>query len=72
MTDSPNIVYFHVDNLGLGELGCYGGGILRGADTQRIDRFAAESLKLSHFVVEPRIRRVVRPRAHVRRVPVAR
>jgi arylsulfatase A-like enzyme len=49
----PNIVYFHVDNLGLGELGCFGGGILRGADTQRIDQFAAGGLQLSHFVVEP-------------------
>jgi arylsulfatase A-like enzyme len=49
----PNIVYFHVDNLGLGELGCFGGGILRGAETTRIDRFAGEGLKLSHFVVEP-------------------
>ena len=49
----PNIVYFHVDNLGLGELGCYGGGILRGADTKNIDSFAGDSLKLSHFVVEP-------------------
>jgi arylsulfatase A-like enzyme len=53
MPDQPNIVYFHVDNLGLGELGCYGGGILRGANTARIDQFATESLKLSHFVVEP-------------------
>ena len=49
----PNIVYFHVDNRGLGELGCYGGGILRGADTKNIDSFAGDSLKLSHFVVEP-------------------
>ena len=33
----PNILFFHVDNLGMGELGCYGGGILRGADTRRMD-----------------------------------
>ena len=29
----PNVVLFFVDNLGFGELGCYGGGILRGAPT---------------------------------------
>lgn len=28
----PNIVFFLWDNLGWGEVGCYGGGILRGAD----------------------------------------
>lgn len=53
VSGAPNIVYFHVDNLGLGELGCYGGGILRGAETTRMDTFAGEGLKLSHFVVEP-------------------
>ena len=53
MPDKPNIVFFHVDNLGMGELGCYGGGILRGADTRRADGFATEGLKLSHYVVEP-------------------
>src|SRR6202051_1310974 len=53
VTNRPNIVYFHVDNLGLGELGCFGGGMLRGADTKRIDQFAEEGLRLSHFVVEP-------------------
>jgi arylsulfatase len=37
MFDKPNIVYFHVDNLGYGEPGCYGGGILRGAPRPRID-----------------------------------
>ena len=50
---TPNILFFHVDNLGMGELGCYGGGKLRGADTRRIDRFAEEGLKLTHYVVEP-------------------
>jgi arylsulfatase A-like enzyme len=49
---SPNLVYFHVDNLGFGELGCYGGGILRGAETKRIDAFAAEGFKLFNFAPE--------------------
>jgi arylsulfatase len=31
--DKPNIVVMMVDNLGWGELGTYGGGILRGAET---------------------------------------
>ena len=32
----PNIVFFFWDNLGWGEVGCYGGGELRGAPTQLI------------------------------------
>lgn len=48
----PNIIYFLVDNLGYGELGCYGGGILRGADTARIDSFASEGMKLLNFAPE--------------------
>jgi arylsulfatase A-like enzyme len=52
-SESPNILFFHVDNLGMGELGCFGGGILRGAITRRIDNFAKEGAKLTHYVVEP-------------------
>lgn len=48
----PNILYFFVDNLGFGELGCYGGGVLRGADTARIDRFAGEGVQLLNFAPE--------------------
>src|SRR6476660_6417977 len=48
----PNVVYFHVDNLGYGELGCYGGGILRGADTRRIDQFAHEGFQLLNYAPE--------------------
>src|SRR5271166_3766135 len=48
----PNIVCFLWDNFGWGELGCYGGGVLRGAPTPRIDKFAAEGLKLLNFNVE--------------------
>lgn len=53
MTDAlPNIVLILADNLGWGELGCYGGGILRGAPTPRIDALAAEGLRLLNFNVE--------------------
>jgi arylsulfatase len=48
----PNIVYVLVDNLGMGELGCYGGGVLRGANTARIDAFAEEGLRLLNFAPE--------------------
>lgn len=34
------------DNLGYGELGCYGGGILRGAPTPRIDVLGSEGTRL--------------------------
>ena len=36
----PHIVLVLADNLGWGELGCYGGGALRGAPTPRIDALA--------------------------------
>ena len=48
----PNIVFFYWDNFGWGELGCYGGGVLRGAPTPRIDGLADEGLKLLNFNVE--------------------
>ncbi|HEY1428054.1 MAG TPA: sulfatase-like hydrolase/transferase, partial [Candidatus Tumulicola sp.] len=57
MTDSrkpekPNVVLVLMDNLGYGELGCYGGGILRGAATPRIDALAQEGTRLLNFNVE--------------------
>ena len=48
----PNIVFMLMDNLGYGEVGCYGGGILRGAATPRIDRLATEGTRLLNFNVE--------------------
>jgi len=52
MPKKPNIVVVLMDNLGYGELGVYGGGILRGAATTRIDNLAAEGLRLLNFNVE--------------------
>lgn len=52
MTKQPNIVFVFVDNLGFGEIGCYGGGVLRGAPTPRIDAFAAEGMRLTNMNME--------------------
>ena len=48
----PNIVLVLMDNLGWGEPGVYGGGILRGAPTPRIDQLAAEGVRLLNYNVE--------------------
>ena len=49
----PNILFILGDNIGYGDIGAYGGGELRGAPTPRIDQLAAESLRLTQFLVEP-------------------
>lgn len=48
----PNIVLVLMDNFGYGEIGVYGGGVLRGAATPRIDSIAAEGFQLTNFNVE--------------------
>ena len=48
----PNIVLIFMDNFGWGEIGAYGGGVLRGAPTPRIDSLADEGLRLLNFNVE--------------------
>jgi arylsulfatase len=46
----PNIVLMFPDNLGWGEVNVYGG--VRGPITPRLDRLAAEGLRLNNFNVE--------------------
>lgn len=48
----PNIVLVLMDNFGYGEVGVYGGGVLRGAPTPNIDSIAAEGFQLTNFNVE--------------------
>ena len=50
--DKPNIVLVVMDNFGYGEIGVYGGGVLRGAATPRLDSIAAEGFQLTNFNVE--------------------
>lgn len=46
----PNIVLIFPDNLGWGEVGVYGS--VRGVPTPRIDKMAAEGIRLNNFNVE--------------------
>lgn len=48
----PNIVLVVMDNFGYGEIGVYGGGVLRGAPTPNIDSIASEGFQLTNFNVE--------------------
>src|SRR3979409_1296865 len=41
----PNIVMIYADDLGYGDLSCYGSNIA----TPNLDRMAAEGIKLTHF-----------------------
>lgn len=52
MNTQPNVVLILADNLGWGELGCYGGGAIRGAPTPRIDALALEGTRFLNFNVE--------------------
>ena len=44
--DKPNIVYIMADDLGYGDLGCYGQQIIK---TPRLDQMAAEGMKFRNF-----------------------
>ena len=50
--EKPNIVLILMDNFGYGEIGVYGGGVLRGAATPNIDSIAAEGIQLTNYNVE--------------------
>jgi len=52
VADRPNVLFFHVDNLGFGELSCYSGGPFRGVTTERIDAFARDGFRLTNYCPE--------------------
>ena len=44
--DRPNLIFIMADDLGYGDLGCYGQRVI---STPHIDRIAAEGLRFTHF-----------------------
>lgn len=51
-SSKPNIVFVMMDNFGYGEIGAYGGGVLRGAATPNMDGVAKDGMKLTNFNTE--------------------
>ncbi len=49
----PNIIYILADDVGWGELGCYGGGKVRGTPTPVLDQMASEGMKMLSSYSEP-------------------
>ena len=45
----PNIVVIMTDDVGWGDLGSYGGGVMRGAPTPNLDRLAAEGTRFVNY-----------------------
>ncbi|MEA3511817.1 MAG: sulfatase-like hydrolase/transferase, partial [Actinomycetota bacterium] len=48
MAGGPNIIFMLADNLGYGDLSCYGGSV----PTPRIDTLAAEGTRFKNFNTE--------------------
>lgn len=44
--EKPNLIWVMADDLGYGELGCYGQKVTR---TPNLDRMASEGLRFTHF-----------------------
>ncbi len=59
----PNIIFILADDLGYGEIGCYGQKIIQ---TPRIDQMAREGMRFTQFYAGATVRGRSRQRAHDR------
>jgi len=46
---APNVIVIMTDDVGWGDLGCYGGGVMRGAPTPNLDRMATEGMRFVNY-----------------------
>ena len=44
--ERPNVIIIYADDLGWGDLGCYGNPVIR---TPNLDRLAAEGMRFTNF-----------------------
>ena len=49
VSKKPNIVFIMTDDVGWGDLGCYGGGENRGCLTPHLDRMAEEGMRFTNY-----------------------
>lgn len=49
LAKKPNIIVIMTDDVGWGDLGCYGGGVMRGAPTPHLDRMASEGVRFVNY-----------------------
>jgi len=47
--DKPNVIMIMTDDVGWGDLGSYGGGVMRGAPTPNLDRMANEGARFVNY-----------------------
>lgn len=45
----PNFVMIMTDDVGWGDLGCHGGGVMRGAPTPNLDQLAGEGMRFLNY-----------------------
>ena len=47
--EKPNMIMILADDVGWGDLGSFGGGVMRGAPTPNLDRMAAEGMRFVNY-----------------------
>ena len=63
----PNIIFVLADDLGYGDLGCYGQEVIQ---TPRLDQMAADGLKFTDFYAAGAVKELIEPRGQTKPTPL--